>query len=317
MSKKIFLTAVLCFVPLLFACTGEVKDLLRIKKENDPEKRARLFDRMQILADRTTKEEFDRFDCDVKIKTNNPLLRFYDITLDHIKEDIPKTAVAPGKVAIWYLYNIGFIIKTPTVCFGVDIHHRRAKELAGLLDFLVVTHNHNDHYNLPLMYELARKRKPVVSNFFPNAYYTKATEYTHNISGVTIHCGEADHNKVLQKFTMPMEIICPTGDKNFVFFTSGDCFSELFLHRKSENIDLYAVHPFCGMKPQYAAKKLAPAMTFIVHLHEMGHDVNRWRWTVDNGRSVQEVFRQENLNSYLPAWGEKFIWNGEKILTCQ
>ena len=313
MSKKSILSAVLCFVPLLFSCAGEVKDLLRIKKVKDPIERSRLFDRMNFFAGKTSKAEFEKFDKDPKAKSSNTLLRFYDQTLDQVKKDIANTQVAPGTAAVWYLYNMGFIIKTPTVCFGVDIHHRRAIELAKVLDFLAVTHNHVDHYDLPLMYELTRMKKPVVSNFFPNPYYTKATQSAHNISGVTIHTGEADHNKLLKKFDMPMEFICPTGDKNFVFFTSGDCRSELFLHRKSDKIDLYAVHPICGMKPHLAAKKLAPEVTFIVHLYELSHDVNVWRWTIDNGRAVQEVFQNENLNSYIPAWGEKFIWDGKKI----
>lgn len=317
MNKSNPLTALLCLLPIWLGADSGFKLLQELKFEKDPEKRKVLQDKMQNFADRTTKSEFDRFDSDRSVKTANPLLKLYDSALDHVKQDIAESTVKPGNITFWYLYNMGFIIKTPTVCFGVDIHHRRAVELAELLDFLVITHNHTDHHWLPLLYKMTAQEKPVVSNFFTNPFYTKATEYTHNISGVTIHCGEADHNRVLKKFTMPMEIICPTGDKNFVFFTSGDCWNESFLNKKSEKIDLYAVHPYCGMKALNAAKKLTPQMTFLVHLHEMSHEINRWRWSFDDGRREQNNFIQADMPSYIPVWGEKFTWDGEKISTCQ
>ena len=114
-----------------------------------------------------------------------------------------------------------------------------------------------------------------------------------------------------------MEIILPTGNKNFVFYTSGDCCDESFLKLKSEKVDLYAVHPFCIMKAVNAAERLSAQMTFIAHLHEMGHDVNRWRWSFENGRNEEQIFSQKKMSSYLPVWGEKFIWDGEKITGCQ
>jgi hypothetical protein len=67
------------------------------------------------------------------------------------------------------------------------------------------------------------------------------------------------------------------------------------------------------MKPLNAAKKLAPHTTFIVHLLEMGHPVDRWRWSFDHGRGVKEIFDQEKLDSCIPVWGEKFLWDGEKL----
>ena len=284
----------------------------------DEEERREIQDCMQQIADRTSKAEFDKFDADPKVRTNNPLLKFYDAAFDRLLADIPVTDVKPGTVAVWYLYNMGFVIKTPQCCFGVDIHHRRAIELEPLLDFAVVTHNHRDHHSLPLLYKMAAADKRVVSNFFPDVCYTKASEYTHELpGGVTIHCGEADHNNKLKKFTMPMEIICSTGNKKFVFFTSGDCFSHEFLNRKSEKIDLYAVHPRCGMNVVSAVERLEPELTFISHLHELAHDINRWRWQFSVGRNELDNLAEINRNGYVPVWGEKFIWDGEKLHVCQ
>ena len=292
-------------------------DLKNLWTQQNREQRIILQDFMQKLIDKTLKAEFEKFDDNRNETTKNPVLIHYDQTLDRLLKQIPETKPVPGTVVIWYLYNLGFIIKTPTTCFGVDIHHRRAELLEPYLDFLVVTHNHNDHYFMPLLRAMTATKKLVISNFFPNAGYTKAAEQTHQINGITIHCGEADHNSVLKKFTMPMEIICPTGDKKFVFFTSGDVCHHQFLNKKSESIDLSAVHPSCGMEAIEAAKRINAKLTFIAHLHEMGHEWNKWRWTFEDGRRQLNIFREQNKDAYLPVWGEKFIWDGSEILTNQ
>lgn len=116
---------------------------------------------------------------------------------------------------------------------------------------------------------------------------------------------------------MPMEFVCPTGDKKFVFFTSGDCYSHEFLNRKSEKIDLYVLHPRCGMVPVKAAQQLNPELTLIGHLQELGHEINVWRWPFSVGRHELDEFKKINKKAYIPVWGEKFIWDGEKIIGCQ
>ena len=279
--------------------------------------REKIQDVMQSYIDKTPKREFDDFDNDPQTATSNPVLQYYDQALERIANDIKATEVVPGKVVFWYLYNLGFVIKTPDVCFGVDIHHRHAEKLADFLDFAAITHNHDDHYNIPFMQKMTAQRKMVISNFFPNQGYTKFPFYTHKIKNVTVHCYEADHSPSLKNFTMPLEIICPTGDKEFVFFTSGDCYDHKFLKKTSKRIDLYAVHPRCTMVPVEAAKVLDPEVTFISHLQELGHEINRFRWQFTVGREEVENFKKINKKAYIPVWGEKFIWDGEKITGCQ
>ncbi|MBR2374408.1 MAG: MBL fold metallo-hydrolase [Lentisphaeria bacterium] len=304
---------------LLFACCGQEKNVCfkDMWLEKDTVKREKLQDIMQSCIDRITKKEFDSFDNAPEKSSSNPVLKYYDQALGRIAKEIPETRVKPGNAVIWYLYNMGFVIKTPTVCFGVDIHHRHAEKLEPFLDFLAVTHNHNDHYSMPLMRKMNAAQKPVVSNFFPNYAYTKARSFVHEIKGVKIYCSEADHNAKLKKFTMPMEFVCPTGDKSFVFFTSGDCFSHDFLNKVSDRIDLYALHPRCGMIPVKAAEKLAPEVTFIGHLQELGHDINVWRWQFSVGREEVEAIKKIKRQAVVPVWGEKFLWDGEKLHGCQ
>ena len=291
--------------------------LKKLSFESDPIERQKLQDLQQSLIDQTSSAEFEAFNSDRSAVSGNLLLNFYDSVLDRILSDVPATVLNPGEVAVWYIYNHGWIIKTSQSCFGIDVHHRRADELAEILDFVAVTHNHNDHYNMELLRSVGRAGKLVISNFFPNPGYTKEVSFTHRIKDITIHCGEADHNTILHHFTMPMEIVCAGEQQDFVFFTSGDCYSSDFLERRSSKINLYAIHPRCGMLPVDAAKKLQPEMTFVVHLQEMGHDIGRWRWTMDDGRLVIDALAKENFNAYLPAWGEKFFWDGKKLHLAQ
>ena len=314
LQKKLCCIFGLCSAGL---AAGEKYDLTNLWTESEPEKRIILQDYMQSCCDKILTAEYMDFISDSTKKAKNPVFRYYDQSFDRILEQLPKTKPAPGTVVIWYLYNMGFIIKTPTACFGVDICHRKAELLEPYLDFIVGTHNHNDHYSIPLMKKMNAAGKLVITNYFPNSGYTKAESYTHEVKGITIHCGESDHNNRLKKFTMPMEIICPTGDRNFVFFTSGDTFHHKFLKPKTDYVDLYVVHPFCGMSSVEAAKQVNAKLTFIVHLHEMTHEYNKWRWKYADGRYAHETFRNEKRDAYLPDWGEKFLWDGKKLHVTQ
>lgn len=296
---------------------SDIELLKKLPFASDPAERRALQDLFQSLINQIPTAEFEAFNTDLTAVTENVLLKYYDSVLDRLLSDVPATAVAPGEVAIWYLYNHGWIIKTAESCFGIDIHHRRAAELAEILDFVAVTHNHGDHYNMELLKTIGRAGKMVISNFFPNPGYTKAVSFTHQIKDITIHCGEADHNTLLRRFTMPMEIVCAGKDQDFVFFTSGDCYSSDFLESRTGRINLYCIHPKCGMLPVDAAKKLQPEMTFVVHLHEMGHEIGKWRWSVEDGRSVVAALAEENFAAYIPTWGEKFFWDGKELHLAQ
>ena len=49
----------------------------------------------------------------------------------------------------------------------------------------------------------------------------------------------------------------------------------------------------------------------------MGHEYNRWRWPFQLGREEVANFRKDNLDAYVPVWGEKLLWDGKKINVCQ
>ena len=49
----------------------------------------------------------------------------------------------------------------------------------------------------------------------------------------------------------------------------------------------------------------------------MGHEIGRWRWSMDDGRLVVDALAAENFAAYIPTWGEKFFWDGKKLHLAQ
>lgn len=268
-----------------------------------------ILDALQSCADHTTAAEFEAFDAGSTAAGENVLLRFYDLAFEKVLRELAETTPAPGSVVLWHLYNLGYVVKTPSACFAADIHHRMAEKLLPFLDFIIVTHNHDDHYNLALLNKMTEAEKPVVSNFFPNPFYTKASEWTYSMpGGITLRCGEADHNSRLRKFTMPVELICPTGDTACVIYSSGDCYSHECLAPKSEAVDIYIIHPRCGMKPIEGVKKVNARLTLVSHLLEMSHEIDLYRWPYAFGREVAESLQKINREACFPVWGQKIVW---------
>ena len=116
-----------------------------------------------------------------------PVMRWYDESFDRILGEFEATTVTGDTPAIWYLYNMGVVVKTKTCSFGIDICHRKAARLAKHLDFLLVTHNHGDHLNMRLIGAMSGAGKPVISNFhLAWDWYCRDMEKTFKYKDVTI-----------------------------------------------------------------------------------------------------------------------------------
>lgn len=144
----------------------------------------------------------------------DPMLAFYRLSLDHVINAIKTTTVENGTTCIWQLYNMGYIVKTPTTCFGIDINHRWAEKLEPYLDFLCVTHKHQDHYNTALINAMLNAGKPVYSNWIKGGYTSKVnTDYQFN--NIKIHVSITDHNNsglsnFVSVFTLNVAMIVAT-----------------------------------------------------------------------------------------------------------
>lgn len=228
-----------------------------------------------------------------------------------------KSTKIQDRPAVWLVYNMGIIVKTRETLFSVDLCHRRADEIAPLLDFALITHNHNDHYTRRFYETMDGKlRKTVVNNFECN-YGARATPYqkgepknfgggytrggkTFNFRDVEIRTYVSDHNEYLVGYTMPFEII--TG--GFSIFHSGDS-SRADQLNPSRMPDLWIVHPRVGLKVDEGVRRFRPRTTVIAHLNEFTHPADKWRWTWEDGFVEKARAESAGGRAVVPFWGER------------
>jgi hypothetical protein len=237
----------------------------------------------------------------------HPALRRYDEAFDRVFGEVARTRVV-RRPAVWLLYNMGVVVKTPQTVFAIDLVHRRAARFAPVLDFALVTHNHADHADVPLLDAMDAAGKTVVSDFRDNYAAVRAGRtggYTRRrkvfrLGDAVVRTGRSDHNKYLVDFTTTFEI--SVGD--WTLYHTGDS-SNLDKLSPRRPPDLWIVHPRCGLRVVDGINKFHPKKTVIAHLFELGHGVNRWRWTVADGQA--EVKKAEEIGgaAIMPIWGDR------------
>ena len=239
-----------------------------------------------------------------------PGLKRYDEAFDKIFTEIQSTTVT-DKPAIWYVYNMGVIVKTPQALFTIDVNHRQATRLEPILDFALITHNHHDHYSDRFLDAVDRAGKTVISNFDDNygAYFAKRmpggftrTAKTFNIKDVTIKTSLSDHNRYLVDFTTAFEVTI--GD--YTIYHSGDS-QNIDKLNPTRTPDLWIVHPRCGLKAPEGIAKFHPKKTVIAHLFELGHAVDRWRWRVSDGLAEIKKAEEAGGAAVMPLSGDRLV----------
>ncbi len=240
-----------------------------------------------------------------------PGLRRYDEAFRRVVSDMRATSVPRGKAAVWYVYNMGVVVKTTDTLFSVDLNHRLAESIAPELTFALVTHNHTDHFSYRFLSSMDGRGKTVVSNFDCNygAHYAKKMPggytrdpKTFHFGDVTVKTSVSDHNPYLLGFTMPFEIT--VGD--YTIYHTGDS-SNIAQLNPSRKPDLWIMHPYCILKIADGIKKFAPRLTAVTHLQELGHAKDRWRFTYENGLSMVRKAQLAGGEAVMPLWGERIV----------
>ena len=275
---------------------------------------------MQAALDHTTPADYIRFYRNgikwtpneiAKIYAKQAAFYWYDAAFDKVLNEVRNETVAPGEVKLWLVYTMGYVVKTPTHCFCIDLHHRRAVELVPCLEFALVTHNHVDHYTSDFLAAMNSAGKKVYSAFFPSyGGYSKDSERELRLADdLTLHIFESDHNAQLRRFVTPFEVVCVTGDDTCVIFHSGDSCNAKQLHPRSAKVDFHIVHPRVGLDVRESARDtVRPAVTLISHLLELHHRFDKWRWSFADGYAEADKVRSVGKKAYVPMWGEKIVW---------
>lgn len=285
----------------------------------DMTERKIMLDSIQKYADICSSTNFDAYlsaDSTVAhtLETYDDLFICYKKSFDKVLSEVKDTKVENGTVAIWLLYNMGYIVKTPSGCFGIDICHRDAEQFAPYLDFLCITHNHQDHYSQPLINAMLTLGKPVVSNYIaPTSgyqYMTTKSADDFTIGKFQIHTCLTDHNNdKLKLFDTTFQIDCGDDTGNFVIMHVGDSNYNASQYTVTKDVDVFI--------PRYAPNALTennvigtivkPKYVLLSHILEMTHtdtEASRWSFAL----ALERAARLNCDKTYVPFWGEKMIW---------
>lgn len=228
--------------------------------------------------------------------------------VNKVCHEVRTTKVKSGTVAVWLLYNMGYVIKTPTAVFGIDIYTRYADELSEILDFTMITHKHGDHCDGKFLRAMSGKGKPVYAAFdIEGVNVTKVVhEGEFKVGEVTVRTTIGDHNGKLRKFVTSYEINCGANTANTVIFHSGDSHNYKQLNPQHQ-VDIFIPHMSVGLKIQKALDKIKPHHTFLSHHQELGHGIYKWRWTFHDALKLKEKLSHDHV--WIPCWGERVIYN--------
>ncbi len=238
-----------------------------------------ILEEWQSETDLATPEEYNAYWLDGDTRGVGSLEKL-EAAFENILQETD--ALEVGDVpAVWSVSNMGYLVKTREAFFSIDLVHRRAAEIAPLLDFALITHNHGDHWRQDFYGAMNGAGKTVISNFLDNygvadwranGGFTRA-ERLFTIKDVEIRTSLIDHNEYLIDFTTAFEI--KVGD--FILYHSGDSGrgTEEKLGTVMGRPDLWLFFPGCGIDVARAVERVNPKRIVFGHLWELGHKTGR------------------------------------------
>lgn len=239
---------------------------------------------------------------------NYPVLYYMRKAMDQAVEDIKTTRVEEG-LALWFMYNMGYVFKTPDACFGIDLRFPAAERLTEELDFLLVTHEHADHYWQPLMDAMIQANKPVVTRSYGNtSVVTSPTELQFGPVRVKVDIGDHDRNKPDQTNNMLMfQVDCGEASGDCTIYHSGDA-NNYEKMQPDREVDIFIPHVAVGMSVPAAVGHLKPRMTLASHVLELGHEQGPTRISLD--RAFQVIEGLPPAEAAILTWGERRLAPG-------
>jgi hypothetical protein len=297
----------------------ELKALQQWFRENPPngKNRAERLEKMQSLqavTDLCVKPDMKRAFVEWNTLDEAPTssigaLKYLYSSLDDAVKEIHESHVTHGVVA-WYLYNMGFVFKTPDACFGVDICMPGADRLVKDLDFTLITHSHQDHYNAKLAHAMIAAGKPFVSNFYEGGMIvTESKELHFGKIRVKIDIGDHTPSDPARCNNMLMyQIDCGPSSGDFTIYHSGDG-ANYDKMTPDKAVDLFIPHVACsGMKVADAMRHVHPKTTLVSHVMELSHDIGGARWRFDFANDEVKDFPENE--AVILTWGERWASPG-------
>jgi L-ascorbate metabolism protein UlaG (beta-lactamase superfamily) len=248
---------------------------------------------------------------------------------------------ARDKIVVWQMYNDGVILRTGEMAIGLDVipmprffgwaePEGLTERIAGLLDLLVITHSHDDHYDRALVRACLRMGKPVL---MPAAMAREWGHHAHlhatgngweqEIAGLHITAREGFHVWRETMAELPLvyyEAVCREG---YTFMFGGDLdYTKALEKSPGRTIDLFFLtwrNPNAlyeqGRPEQVgstldavriALERIDPAAILFEHCAELDHVYHGFPASFDMALDLK---RQIPIPSELMFWGEKFAFS--------
>lgn len=275
---------------------------------NPDDTRMALIGDVQEFCDACSKAYYDTYYATATTMESNKLaentiLHYYRGALDRVLDELTYTVVPQGKLIMWHLYNMGYVVKTPSHTFGIDIKHKNASELVPYLDFLLITHKHVDHYSDELNSAMRMAGKPVYSNFVENEYMITAKRNIKVVDDIEMAVGLGDHSATQRNFCVCYQVDCGADTGHKTIYHVGDTYNATQL-AKTRPIDIFIVHSGINMNFTQAMNKIAPTYTLLSHVDELSHAIDNYRWPYDKAFNRADQLEGSTI-PYIPVWGER------------
>lgn len=248
-----------------------------------------------------------------------PILYAYREAFDKVLNEVKNTKVKKGTASVWMLYNMGFVVKTPSGCFGIDVDHRLAEQFEPYLDFLIITHNHGDHANIKLMQAMTKHGKPVLSNFYKESgEYLSTIATSYKIGTFTIHTDISDHllDPKLPNFVTLFRIECGEDAGNFAMLHCGDSgFNPERFTQVQGPVNMAIIRWGAPRESNIMGTgegQITPDYAVLSHLIELRHKPYP-HGQASITKTLEHLPTVKCKNTILPFWGEKLTWKNGKM----
>lgn len=271
----------------------------------------------------------------------SPLSSFFNLRLEKAIKEIKTSQPAKDEIFLWYIYNMGVIIKSENTTVGVDLGQEwissQLTKLADFVDFLIFSHPHPDHLSLKLAKKAVENGVPLVipsGDVTPEAFYGEretnkkamsmaeavvkfakiknkdliiemAPGETRTIKGVKITAYPATHRGPEHVQSTPTRwFYFEIANTRFLQTDDGEL-KETPLSYFSNKVDvLLTAQP--RINPEQILT-VNPKIAFPLHHHELGHGKESCRNNLsDQIRLAEEVEKQKPEIKVIPIiWGEK------------
>lgn len=259
--------------------------------------------------------------------------------LVRVADEVEKTKVPAGKLAIWKIYNLAFIVKSQNHAAGFDVHtfsswreiNPKLKEafekLAKSLDLAVVSHLHSDHFNSIFVGAMRRAGKPVLVPMTVGKWMARDPDLNSDVMTPTVFYGKMDQIEKINgigvrsipgmQIDLLNSLYILTLDGIHVMHTGDNSKVEVMdLMKQTGRIDVliaasWNLNPamcFALMKhgKGSAQDQAHPQFYIPAHENEMGHGIKSRESFWENYRKIHD--RTALVPTFVLSNGENVCW---------